>query len=55
MPRGVRECEARPGREVFDTPLALPEMFQQFEPMGMTERLRDLGKAGEDALFRTEG
>ena len=29
-------------------------MFEQFEPVGMTERLRDLGEAGENLLFRTE-
>jgi hypothetical protein len=29
-------------------------MFEQFEPMGVAERLPDLCEAGEDALFGTE-
>jgi hypothetical protein len=29
-------------------------MFEQFEPMGVAERLRDLCEAGKDALFGTE-
>ena len=52
MPGGVREREARPGCEVFDTPLALPEMFQQFEPVSVAERLRDYGETSENLLFR---
>jgi len=38
---------------MLDAALALPEMLEQFEPMRMTERLRDLGKAGEHLLLRT--
>jgi hypothetical protein len=51
MPRGVREREARTGREVLDTPLALRKMFQQFEPVRMAERLCNRRKAGEYLLF----
>jgi hypothetical protein len=29
-------------------------MFEQFEPMRVTERLCDLGETDEDALFRAE-
>ena len=54
MPGRVREGQARAGGKVLDAPLALAEMFEQFEPMGVAERLRDLGEAGEYALFRTE-
>jgi hypothetical protein len=28
-------------------------MFEQFEPMGVANRLRNFGKTGEDTLFRT--
>ena len=45
--------EPRAGGKAFDAPLALAEMFEQFEPMGMTERLGDLGETGEYALFGT--
>ena len=54
VPGCVRHRQSRPGGEVFDAALALAEMFEQFEPMGMTERLGDLGETGEYALFRTE-
>jgi len=29
-------------------------MFEQFEPMGVTESLCDLGETNEDTMFRTE-
>ena len=50
----VRHCQSGPAGEVFDAPLPLTEMFEQFEPMGVTERLGDLGEADEHALFGTE-
>jgi len=50
----VRHSQTRPGRKLFDAPLALSQMFEQFEPMGVAERLRDLCEAGKDALFGTE-
>ena len=50
----IGERDPGAGREVFDTALALAEMFQQFEPMGVAERLGDLGKTGKDTLFRTK-
>jgi hypothetical protein len=50
----VRHRQPRPSGEVFDTPLSLTEMFEQFEPMAVAECLGDLGKADEDTLFRTE-
>src|SRR6516162_1292922 len=48
----VRHRQARPGGEVFDAPLALAEMLEQFEPVRMAERLRDLGETGKYTLFR---
>jgi hypothetical protein len=53
VPRCVRHHQPRPGGEVFDAPLALAKMFEQFEAMGVAERLGDLGEAGEHALFGT--
>jgi hypothetical protein len=50
----VRHGQTRPRGKIVDAPLALAEMFQQFEPMGVAERLGDLGKTGEYALLRTE-
>ena len=54
VPGCVRQGQPGPGGEVFDIPLALTEMFEQFEAMGVPERLCDLGEPDEDALFRTE-
>jgi hypothetical protein len=36
---------------VLDAALALPEMLQDFEAIGVAERLGNLGKAGKDLLF----
>ena len=55
MAGGIRECEAGARRQLFDTPLALPEMFEQFEPVCMAQRLRDLREARENLLFRAGG
>jgi hypothetical protein len=55
MPGRVRHGQPCTGGEVFDAPLALAEMFEQFETMRVTERLRDLGKTAENLLLRTEG
>ena len=49
----IGEGEARAGRQILDAALALPEMFEQFEPMRMAERLGDLGEACKNLLFRT--
>jgi len=54
VPGGVRHRQPIPAREVFDAPLALAEMFEQFQPMGVPEGLGDLGEADEHALLRTE-
>jgi hypothetical protein len=48
----VRHGQTRPRGKIVDAPLALAEMFQQLEPMGVGERLGDLGKTGEYALLR---
>jgi hypothetical protein len=53
MPGGVRDGQPGPGSQVVDAPLALAEMLEQFEAMGVTERLRYVGETGEYLLFRT--
>jgi hypothetical protein len=54
VPGCVRHGQPGPGGEIFDAPLALAEMFEQFEAMGVTERLGDLSQTYEHTLFRTE-
>ena len=53
MTGGIGEGEVRTGRQILDAALALPEMFEQLQPMRMAERLRDLGEAGKYLLFWT--
>jgi hypothetical protein len=50
--RAIGQREADPGGQVFDAALALPEMFQDFEAMGVSERLRDRREAGKYVLFQ---
>src|SRR6516165_1905120 len=50
----VGERDPGAGREVFDAALTLREVLEQFEPMDVAERLRNLCEAGKDALFGTE-
>ena len=52
MPRGIGEGEAGAGRQILDAALALPEMFEQFEPMRMGERVGDLRETCKNLLFR---
>ena len=40
-------------RGLFHAPLALTEMFEQFETMCVAERLGDLSETGEYALLWT--
>ena len=49
----IGEGEARAGCQILDAALALPEMFEQFQPMRMGERVGDLGETCENQLFRT--
>ena len=49
---GERDPDA--GREVFNAGLALAEMFEHFDTVGMPEPLRDRRETSEDMLFRTE-
>jgi len=49
---GERDPDA--GREVFNAALALAEMFEHFDTVGMPEPLRDRRETSEDMLFRTE-
>jgi hypothetical protein len=50
---GVGEGQAGPRRQILDAALALPKMFEQFEPMRVAERQRDLRKTGKCLLFRS--
>ena len=47
----VGESEARAGRQILDAALALPEMFEQFKPMRMGERMGDQSKTRKNLLF----
>jgi hypothetical protein len=49
----IGEGAVPPRRQILDASLALPEMFEQFEPMRMAERPRYLGETGKHLLFRT--
>src|SRR5207253_6885660 len=49
----IREGVARAGRQLLDAALALPEMFEQFEPMRMGKRVGDLSETCKNLLFRT--
>ena len=51
MPGRISESEARAFGHILDTALALPEMFEQFEPMRMSESLRDLGRLANTCCF----
>jgi hypothetical protein len=53
VPGGIRDGQPGPGGQVVDAPLALAKMLEQFEAMGVTERLRYVGETGEYLLFRT--
>ena len=48
---GVGDRQTGAPGKVFHATLTLAEMLEQFEAMGMAERLRNLGEAGEDVLF----
>ena len=48
----VGKGEARAGRQLLDAALALSEMFEQFEPMRMGERVSDLRETCKNLLFR---
>jgi len=52
MTGGISEREARTGRQILDAALALPEMFEQFEPMRMGKRVSDLRETRKNLLFR---
>ncbi len=47
MLRGVGNRKPSPLREDFDAALALCNLLQQFEPVGVPERFGDCGKLGE--------
>jgi hypothetical protein len=47
----IGEGQAGPGGKVLHAALALAHVFKEFQPMRMTERLRDLCQAGEHGLL----
>ena len=49
--RGVGEGQAGSSREILDAPLALSQVFQQFQAVGVAERLCNLGQARENSLL----
>ena len=51
---GVGDCQTGTPGEVLHAALTLAEVLEQFEAVGMAERLRNLGEAGEDVLFGAE-
>ena len=53
MLRGVGNRQAGPLRQNFNAALALGELLQQFQPVGMAQRFRDRGELGEQRLFGT--
>ena len=53
MLRGVGDRQAGAIRQHLDAALALRQLLQQLEPMGMPERFRDGGKLGEQRQLRT--
>ena len=53
IPKRVSNSEARACNQILDAALTLPEMFEQFEPMCVGERVGDLGETSEYLLFRT--
>jgi hypothetical protein len=53
MPGRIGEGEARTSRQILDAALALPEVFEQFEPMRVRKRVGDLRKTCKNLLFRT--
>jgi hypothetical protein len=50
----VGERQTGAGGKALHAALPLAEMLQQFEAMGMAERLRNLGEAREYVLFGAE-
>jgi hypothetical protein len=52
--RCVCEAEAGPSGKHFNAPLALSNMLDQFDPVGVTERLGYPGEAGEDLLLGSD-
>jgi len=53
MPGRVGNSEARACGQILDAALALPEMFEQFEPMRVRKRVGDLRKTRKNLLFWT--
>ncbi len=51
---GVGDGQTGAPGKILDATLTLAEMLEQFEAMGMAERLRNLGEVGEDVLFGAE-
>lgn len=52
MARGVGKGQPGARGKRFDAALALAHVFEQIQPVRVTEPLRDFGEAGKYALFR---
>ena len=53
MLRCVRQGHVGSVCQHFDAAVALRELFEKFQPKGMSGRLRDQSKLGEQRLLRT--
>jgi hypothetical protein len=53
MSGSIGEGEARAGCQILDAALALSEMFEQFKPMRVGQRMGDLRKTRKNLLFWT--
>ena len=51
--RGVGDRQPDPLGQRLDAALALRQMLEQLEPVGMPQRPGDPGELGEDRLLRT--
>ena len=54
MSGGVGDFQTGVPGKALHAMLTLAELLEQFEAMGMAERLRNLGEAGEYVLFGAE-
>ena len=55
MLRGVGDRQPGSLRQHLDAALALRQLLQELEPMGMRERFGDGGELGEQRQFRAAG
>jgi len=51
--RGVGEAQVGPRGKFLNAAHALGDVLQQFQPVGVAERLRHFSQSGKDRLFRS--